>query len=168
MADPVTIMLVAATATQAIGAIEEGKAEKEAANARANANIYNAKVREMQAGIARQQANAREEQQRRKGRQILGAQRAAISESGIGLMGSALDIAEESSTRAELDALTVRYEGELESKGLLADAEQERYESKVNVMAGKNAMRGAYLSATSALLSGGAKTYHYSQSGKLA
>ena len=161
-------LMLAAAAVQAIGAIQAGQAAKEEANARANANIYNSKVKEMQAGIARQQANAREEQQRRKGRQILGAQRAAISESGIGLMGSALDIAEESSTRAELDALTVRYEGELESKGLLADAEQERYESKVNVMAGKNAMRGAYLSATSALLSGGAKTYHYSQSGKLA
>ena len=168
MADPVTIgLMVASTAMQAYGAIEEGKANQQEANARAQANIYNAKVKDMQAGIARQQANAREEQQRRKARQLLGTQRAAISESGIGLMGSALDIAEESSTRAELDALTIRYEGELESKGLLADAEQERYESKVNVMAGKNAMRGAYLSATSAILSGGARAYGYNKTGQL-
>lgn len=166
MADPVTLM-IASTAVQAVGAIQAGQAAQEEANARAQANIYNAKVKEMQAGIARQQADAREEQQRRKGRQLLGAQRAAIAESGVGFMGSALDIAEESSTRAELDALTIRYEGELESKGLLADAEQERYESKVNVMAGKNAMAGAYLSATGAILSGGSKYYGYKETGKI-
>lgn len=161
-------LMLAAAAVQAIGAIQAGQAAKEEANARAQANIYNAKVKEMQAGISRQQANAREEQQRRKGRQLLGAQRAAIAESGVGAVGSALDIAEQSATRAELDSLTIRYEGELESKGLLADAEQQRYESKVNVMAGKNAMKGAYLSATGALLSGGARYYGYQETGKIA
>lgn len=160
-------LMLAAAAVQAIGAIQAGQAAKEEANARAQANIYNAKVKDMQAGIARQQANAREDQQRRKARQMLGSQRAAISESGVGFMGSALDIAEESATRAELDALTIRYEGDLESRGLLADAEQERYESKVNVMAGKNAMKGAYLSATGALLSGGARYYGYQETGKM-
>lgn len=160
-------LMLAAAAVQAIGAIQAGQAAKEEANARAQANIYNAKVKEMQAGIARQQANAREEQQRRKGRQLLGEQRAAIAESGVGFMGSPLDIAEQSATRAELDSLTIRYEGELESKGLLADAEQQRYESKVNVMAGKNAMKGAYLSATGALLSGGSRYYGYQETGKI-
>jgi multidrug resistance efflux pump len=167
MADPITILTIASTAVSAMGAIEQGKAAQQEANARAQANIYNAKVKEMQAGIERQQANAREEQQRRRARQVLGQQRGAIAESGVGFIGSALDIAEESATRAELDALTIRYEGELASKGLLADAEQERYESKVNVMAGKNAMRGAYLSATSALLSGGTKYYGYKETGKI-
>ena len=160
-------LMLAAAAVQAIGAIQAGQAAQDEANARAQANIYNAKVKDMQAGIARQQANAREEQQRRRGRQLLGKQRVALAEAGIGAMGSALDIAEESATRAELDALTIRYEGDLESRGLLADAEQERYESKVNVMAGKNAMRGAYLSATDALLSGGARYYGYQETGKI-
>lgn len=160
---PVVPLLVASTAISAIGAIQAGQAAQSEANARAQANQYNAKVREMQAGIERQQANAREEQQRRKARQLLGQQRGAIAQSGVGMMGSALDIAEESAARAELDSLTIRYEGELAAKGLLADAEGERYEASVNRMAGKNAMRGAYLSAGSALLSGTARVGAYSQ-----
>lgn len=163
MADPVTIMLVAGSAMQAVGAIQQGEAAQAEADARAQANQYNAKVREMQAGIERQQANTREEQQRRKARQILGQQRGAIAQSGVAMTGSALDIAEESAARAELDALTIRYEGDLAARGLLADAESERYESKVNIMAGKNAKRGAYLSAGAAVLQGGATAYGYSQ-----
>lgn len=148
-------------AVQAIGAIQAGKAQQAEANARAQANQYNAKVKEMNAQIARTQANAREEQQRRKGRQVLGAQRAGIAQAGIGFGGSALDIMEQSADTAELDALNIRYEGELQSTGLLADAEAERYEAGVNRMAGRNAMKAAYIGAGSALIGGASNYYTY-------
>jgi hypothetical protein len=166
MADPVTLM-IASAAISAVGSIQAGQAAQDQANAAAQANQYNAKVKEMQAGIERQQANAREEQQRRKARQILGEQRAGIAQAGIGMMGSALDISEESATRAELDSLTIRYEGELAAKGMLADAVAERYEAGVNRMAGRNAMTGAYLSAGSAILSGASRYSGYQRTGKM-
>jgi len=164
---PVVPLLVASTALQVVGAIQQGRAAQTQANAQAQANQYNAKVREMQAGIERQQAGRREEQVRRRARQVLGEQRAGLAQAGIGFMGSALDLTEESATRAEMDALTTRYEGELAAKGLLADAEAERYEARVNRMAGRNAMTGAYLSAGSAILSGSARTSYYKQTGRL-
>lgn len=154
------LMLIGA-AVQAVGAIQAGKAQKAEANARAQANQYNAKVKEMNAQVARTQANAREEQQRRKGRQVLGAQRAGIAQAGIGFSGSALDIMEQSADMAELDALNIRYEGELQSTGLLADAEAERYEADVNRMAGRNAMKAAYIGAGSALIGGASNYYTY-------
>jgi hypothetical protein len=92
----------------------------------------------------------------------LGQQRAAIAQAGVGLGGSALDIMEQSADRAELDALTMRYEGDLRSKGLLAAAEGARYEGRVARAAGENAMKGAYLSAGASLLSAAGSYKYYS------
>ena len=159
MADPVTIMLVASSAMQAVGAIQQGKAAEANAQSQANAARYNAQVKEMQAGVERQQANVREDQQRRKARQILGQQQAAVAQSGTGFMGSNIDVIDQSSYAAELDALTIRYEGEMRAKGLLAEAEQEEYYAKSALVAGKNAKRASYVAAGSALLSGAAAGY---------
>lgn len=159
MADPITIMTVASSAMQAIGAIQQGQAAEAQAQAQANANRRNALIKEMQAGIERQQANIREEQQRRQARGLLGRQRAAVAQAGIGFGGSALDVMEDSANKAELDALTIRYEGDLRSRGLLADAESERYEAEVALVAGKNAKKAAYISAGAAVLSGAAAGY---------
>ena len=159
MADPITIMTVASSAMSALGAMQQADAAKQQAQAQQQAADYNAKVKEMQAGIERQQANVREEQQRRKARQVLGRQRTALAQSGTGMGGTALDLEEQSAVLAELDALTIRYEGELRSKGLLESAELDKYEGKAAIVAGNNAAKGYYLSAGASLLSGGAKGY---------
>ena len=156
MAGPwVVPLMVASTAISAIGAIQQGKAAEAQAKAQADANKYNARVKEIQAGVEREAAGRREEQQRRKARQVLGEQRAALVQSGIGMMGSALDIEEQSATAAELDALSIRYEGELAAKGMLYDAEAEKFEGRAALAAGKNAKNASYLKAGSAILSGG-------------
>jgi len=151
--DPATLAIIGA-ATNAVGAIQQGQAAKAQREAQAQANEYNAKVREMQASVEREQASRKEEAQRRQARQVLGAQRAAISQAGIGLMGSALDIEEQSAINAEMDALNIRYEGERNAIGLMNDAELEGYYADANREAGDNAMKGAYLSAGASLLSG--------------
>jgi len=156
MAGPwVVPLLVASTAITAIGAIQQGKAAEAQAKAQDDANKYNARVKEIQAGVEREAAGRREEQQRRKARQVLGEQRAALVQSGVGMMGSALDIEEQSATAAELDALSIRYEGEMAAKGLLYDAEAEKFEGRAALAAGKNAKNASYLKAGSAILSGG-------------
>jgi hypothetical protein len=159
MADPVTIMLVASSAMQAVGAVQQGKMAAAQGKAQMEAANYNARMKEIEAGITREQSNAREEQQRRQARQLLGRQRAAVAQAGIGWGGSALDIMEESATLAELDALTIRYEGDLKARGLLAEAEFDKYSGQVAMAQGKAAKTASYISAAASLLSGAAGAY---------
>jgi len=161
---PLGAMMAASAAASAIGAIQQGMAAQAQAKSAQDAANYNATIKRQQAASELQQANAREEQQRRGTRQVLGQQRAALAQAGIGMGGSALDIEEQSADRAELDALTMRYEGDLRSKGLLAAAEGAEYEGRAAISAGKNAMTGAYLSAGASLLSA-AGTYKYYSAG---
>jgi hypothetical protein len=155
-------MMAASAAMSAVGAIQQGMAAQAQAQAAQGAANYNATIKRQQADSELQQANAREEQQRRGTRQVLGQQRAALAQAGIGMGGSALDIEEQSADRAELDALTMRYEGDLRSKGLLAAAEGAEYEGRAAIAAGKNAMTGAYLSAGASLLSAAGSYKYYS------
>jgi hypothetical protein len=160
MADPVSAsLMIAASAMQAVGAIQQGKMAAAQGEAQMNAANYNARMKEIEAGITREQANAREEQQRRQARQVLGKQRAAVAQAGIGFGGSALDIMEQSATFAELDALTIRYEGDLKAKGLLAEAEYDKYSGQVAMAMGKAQKKAAYVSAAASMLSGAAGAY---------
>ena len=131
---------VGAAVVAGVSALSQANSEKQAADA-------NAKMAKVAAVVENQQAGQQEESQRRRARQILGMQRAALGQSGIGLDGSARDIMDESAATAEYDALTIRYEGALRSRGLNFEASQEKFE-------GRNAMRQGYLKAGGSLLSG--------------
>ncbi len=135
-------LIIAGTAVQALGAIQQGNAAKKAAD-------YNAGQLEQGAALERQQANEREEAQRRQARQVLGSQRAAFAQSGGGMGGSAADVMAQSATNAELDALTLRYEGDLKARGMEAQASSERY-------AGAVAKRNSRMQAVGSILSGAA------------
>lgn len=74
---------------------------------------YSRMAAEGNSRTAGDQAAAREIQVRRESAQTLGAQRAAIAESGTGLGGSNGLITAQDSALAELDALNTRYEGAL-------------------------------------------------------
>lgn len=149
----------AAAVVGAYSAYQGGKAQEASYKSQAQADEYNAKVAETNAATARQQAGAREEAQRRQARQILGTQRAALAQAGIGLSGSAADVYGASAANAELDALNIRYEGELDARGLLAGAELDKYQGKVSNMNAKSAKQAGYVNTASALLSGGSKAY---------
>jgi hypothetical protein len=163
MADPVTIgvILAASAAVSAVGAIQQGAAAAAQGRAQQQAQQVNAAIKEQNSVAVRQQAGAREEQQRRIARQVLGQQRAALAQAGIGVgFGSALDIEEQSAIRAEYDALAIRYEGEMQATGLLASAQQDLYQGQIARAAGKNAQTASYISAGASLLSGAA-SYGY-------
>lgn len=166
MADPVTIgiLIAASTAMTAAGAIQQGAAAAAQGRAQQQAQQYNAGIKEQQATLARQQSGAREQQQRRGARQLLGQQRAALAQAGIGLGGSALDIEEQSAVRAELDSLTISYEGELQAQGLLAGAKQDLYYGEVAKVRGQNEQTASYISAGASILSGAASYGMYTGS----
>ncbi len=134
--------------TAAIGAVG---AAQQGAQARATAD-YNARQQEVSAMVARDQANSREEAQRREARKLLGRSRAAVSQSGVGFGGSSQDVYQQSALDAELDALNIRYQGELEARGLLEQAKIERME-------GRNRARQYGYQAVGSVLGGIAKGY---------
>lgn len=147
---------LAAMAITAYGKYQEGQAQEEAAKSQSQAAEYNATVSTQNAQIARNNASIREEVQNRKSRSILAQQFAGTAQAGIGFSGTAVDVFSQSETMAELDALNIRYEGDLQSRGLLAEAAGERYQSQAALVNGKNASSAANISAAGTLLQGAA------------
>ncbi len=152
-------MIIGGTALQAIGAIQQGRAQSRQAQYQANAAEYNATVARQNAVTAGAQASAAEEQQRRDFRALQGQAIAAAAQSGTGLSGSNADVLAQNSVANELDALTIRYEGQMRARGLQAEADLQSYSAQASRRAAKDAMKGAYLNAGAAILSGGSKFY---------
>ena len=122
------------------------------AGAAANANAK-AQSQQMKndALTARRVAGAREEQQRRINRVRLSAQRANAAQSGFDPnTGSLAMLQVESAGNAELDALTTRYSGELQSLSLENGANAVR-------ASGRNQQTSGYLSAAGTLAGGYAR-----------
>jgi len=147
-------LIVASTALKAVGALKEGQAQAASYKSAAQANLYNAAVAEGNARAALEQANAREEGQRRQFGQLQGQALAAAAQSGAGMGGSNADVLAQSAANNELDALTIRYEGQMQSGGMMAQAQQERYQAAANRKNAGRAMKAAYINAASSVLSG--------------
>jgi hypothetical protein len=158
------ILQAAAYAVTAVAAVRSAQSEEMNANAQADALNYNAKALDNQAVTAWQQANASEEAHRRRARQQEGALRASLNQTGTA-GGTGVGVLEQSSVNAELDALNLRYEGQVKAVALEDEAKLNRYQAVSERIRGKNAKRGGYLSAASSLLGNFAGDY---SSGKFA
>lgn len=81
-----------------------------------------ARALEMEASVARRQAGLEEEQLRRETQRQFGELRAAGAQAG--LLGSVTfgDVYKQAATAAELDALSLAYQGETQARGLLTEA----------------------------------------------
>lgn len=128
---------LASTALRVVGSITGGEAEGSALNQQAD---------QLRAGAssARLQGGAREEMIRRNNARRLAEQRATIAQSGFDPAGSA-KIQGQSAGNAELDALTARYESELQAVGMMNQA------NALNAQA-KSARRSGYLNAFGSLM----------------
>lgn len=164
---------VASTAVGAYGAIQQAEAQAQAASNQAKAQEYNAKIAdrnakiaEMNAQSASEFANVKEESQRRRFAQLEGAAMAGIAQSGTGFGGTNMAMIEQNAIENELDALTIRYEGQQQAKGLEVTAGNYRSQAELDRMnasqlnANASAARtGGYLSAGSMLLSAPSRYY---------
>lgn len=140
-------------------ALGQGRAERNAIDNQRDIEKFNIKVAEQNAALKGQQTSAAEEMQRREGRRMLGIQRAAIAQSGVGFSGSSLDVMRQSTAAAELDALNVRYAGDLERLGILNEIEMRKFNEKVLKQKGKMVMRARWANAMSALFMGQTGNY---------
>jgi hypothetical protein len=135
-----TWFFVGAAAVTAVSAIAAGDAQRRAAHT-------NADIARQKAKIAEQQAGVNEDAQRRRASMVLGQQRAAAAESGSDLSsGTNADLAAQSATNAELDALNIRYQGKI---GALSDTEQAGFDD----MRARDANTAGYLNAGASALS---------------
>lgn len=131
----------------AVGAaVVAGVGALASANAKKNANEYNQEISQQKAKIAVDQASVNESAARRRSAQFIGRQVSAAA-TGPGLSGTALDLIEQSTTEAEMDALNIRYAGQL---GFASNEAQ----GKLYGMAADDAETAGYLNAGSAALSG--------------
>lgn len=129
MSAAVVPLMLAGTALQTIGTLQSGKSQADALARRAR--------------IERQQAAADEGMQRRQARNFLGTQAAAMAQSG----GIDEGVLRQSTLSAELDALKIRYEGDLKASDLMYQSGVAKRESRL--LAGAQLLSGipsAYMS----------------------
>ncbi len=108
---------------------------------------------------------AKEELLRDRNKETLASQRAALGANGIdATSGSALVGVSQNMRDAELDALTLRYEGLMQSHDIRANADMTLYEGKAKKQASKlgavGSIVGAAGSYASSGMGGGGSTYY--------
>lgn len=151
----------------AMGAIQQGEAQSNAMKAQADANNYNATIARNNADAANQQASAKEDLQRRHFAQIQGEANADIAQNNVGFLGSSEDVLKQNAINAELDALNVRYQGQQQSAGLVAQSQLDDFNASQNRINASNAKTASYIGAGASLLSGlGTASYNYGLSKK--
>lgn len=146
MAAAPLILMVAATAVSAVGAVRASQAQAAAAN-------YNAQLAEQNAQVATAQGAAAAEAHDRDTRRKIGSAIASYGASGVQVdTGSPTDVLADSARAASLDNLTIKYNAKLRAMGLQAQAELSRTNADNSLQAGQ-------INATSAVLSGASKAY---------
>jgi hypothetical protein len=129
-----TALIAAGTAVSAVGAIQQGQAQQKAAN-------YNAALAQRNGVIARQQAAENARRQERINRKKLATNRNNLV---------SLDVLEDNAKEAELERLSIIYEGELSAQTGAANAALLRAR-------GAAAASSGVMTAAGVLLEGGAK-----------
>lgn len=125
---------------QALSALFGGFTQRNQASAESKALSQEART-------TAEQTAAAEDIQRRQARQFLSNQAAAIAQSGAGFTDTSKKLQQQSAIDAEMDALAIRYQGQLKQSGLNAAAKNAKARSGT-------ALIGAGLGAGTAVLTG--------------
>jgi hypothetical protein len=135
------IFSVISTVVSAISAQNAADAQKQALD-------YNADVMDAQAQSEREAAAFAETQQREQAAKLRARQRVAYASSGIDLSeGTPLEVLGQQAGEMEMDALTIRYNGEVKAK-------QSESQAAIYRMQGAQAKKAGVANAGSSLLTG--------------
>lgn len=153
---------IAAAGVSAAGAIVSGVEESNMLRYSEQTNKRNAIYERQNATLENQLATADANLQRRRGREHVAEQTAALSQSGFLLTGDATRALEDSATAAEMDALTVQYGGVLRARRNIVAAEGYEAQARADRAARKavpvkTAIRAATAAMSSYASSGGMK-----------
>ena len=137
---------IAGTGIAAYGQIRQGKAERRAA-------LANAEAAELNAELTLEQGRVAESLIRREGRAAIGDMTAARGASGLA-MGAALEgVFQHAELDAELDALTTRYNARIEAEGFRAQAGLDRQRARYARSAGRIGAAATLLQGSSNAMS---------------
>jgi len=148
MCEPLTTALVIMAATTAVsagGTLYAGEQQRKAAS-------YSADVAEQAARAAQERAAYDEEMHRERIRKTLSTIRSLYGKSGVDMTGTPLLALEETAAQGEMDALAIRYGGDVA-------AAQKRSEAARYKMQGGAARTSSYFQAGSTLLQGAGRMY---------
>lgn len=137
----------AIVAAEAASSILSGIGEYKQYRAAAREDEYRAAVADANAANVEGQTTAAVGQQQRRAADVLGEQRASIAQSGFGSIGTMADVARASGTESTLDAMNIRYEGNIKKQNFETEAEMARWSAKQNRAAGKAAIGSMMLMA---------------------
>lgn len=131
---------VAGAAVSAVGSIM---------SAQKQASMYeqNARVNEQNALLMTAQATEQERRQRAGLEELKARQRVGVAKSGVTMNGTPLLVAEDITGQGELDALTIRYNGEMKSN-------DQKYQAAVNRYQASEAKTSGYFKAATSILGG--------------
>jgi len=138
---------VAYIAVAAISAAAGGYATYDSGQQRKKESRYQADVAAENALAEKDKAKYDAKMHRENVQRVLASQRALYGKSGLTGEGSPLLVMEESAKQGEMDALAIRYGGDIR-------ASQQRSASNLYRMQGKNAARAGNIGAGSTLLGG--------------
>ena len=139
--------LVLSAAVTAVGSYSSAQASKKAAD-------RNADIMEQNAIAEQNKSNYDAARHRESIQKLLSAQRALWGKSGVDMEGTPLLTLEDTAGQGELDALAIRYGGDIA-------AARQRSGASLSRMEGKNAQTAGYFTAGSSLLSGAASAGGY-------
>jgi len=151
-----TIGLIGA-GISAVGSIVSGYQQYQAGKSQAKYMEAQSRLNYANARNARQAAGVEEDRQRRLNRIRAGKTAAASAQSGALLSGTALDVAQQNAEENEMDALLIRYNGELRARGFLNQASTDRYNAATSRSNASQALTGGFIGAGTSLLTGAAR-----------
>ena len=146
MCEIMTALAIGSAVFGAVGQIQ-------AANQSAAMQKYNAEVADQNAGLARQEAFARQQQIRAEGDRVLASQAAAFGKAGLQLdAGTPLIVASRTAEDIAYDEELARYQGDVEAISY-------RNQSRALKSSAKSTRTAGYIGAGATLLSGGVQTW---------
>lgn len=149
---------IAAAVIGVVGQLSKAQSASAGYTAQSQAMGYAAEVNRQRAQVAYEQGAQQEDQSRRDARQHLAQMSVSAVESG-GAQGSGADLIGQSASRAELDALNIRYGADLQARGALNEATLDQYSSQVARNNASYAKSAGWLNAGSSALSSYARGY---------
>ncbi len=146
---------VIGTGVSVAGAMQQGQAQKAASDYQVQVARNNQVVAQQNAQAVQDQAAVKAQATQRMGDIKLGAQRAAMGASGVGLdSGSALDVTGSTAQQTSLATANDGYQGQLAAYGYQNQANNFGSQAGMAAAAGENASSAGTVNAFSTFLSG--------------
>lgn len=153
------VLAIVGLAAKALASIADTNAQVGALKTQGKIEQYNAAVQRNAAAMTVAEGARNEEAQQRDYRDFAGRQASAASEGNLGLGGSVFDVIRDSETRANIDALNIRYSAQTRGQNLNQEANMSDMRSSLARQMAKRARVSGTLNTIGTVASGAASMY---------